>query len=430
MAGHAPAADRRGDRAPGGARQHPDAAHRGRGLGRRGAAPALRHGALAVHAVGDRRQPRRASGSRARSPGGPRSWSSTTATTAPSTRRSSRCTRTAAPGRGRATSARPSIPPMTTRVVEFNDLARAGGGARARRRGLRARRAGADEHRDRAARARLPRRLRDLTRAAGTLLVIDETHTMSAGPGGYTAAEGLEPDLLTVGKAIGRRRAVGAFGMTAELATASRPTRTPTTRTWAASAARWPATRSRWPPCAATLEHVLTPAAFEGMFALAHRFTDGVREALAARRCCPGTSCGSAPGPSTASLPSPRATAARPRPSPTASSRQYLHLFCLNRGVLHHAVPQHGADVTGDDRGRTWTATPRCSPPRWTSCIEAGESAPLGRALISRAPCPNLWPRARRGGARRSRARSGSSAASASRDGSCRLCRTAGRPPP
>ncbi|MDQ2944100.1 MAG: transaminase, partial [Candidatus Dormibacteraeota bacterium] len=44
--------------------------------------------------------------------------------------------------------------------------------------------------------------LRDLTRRAGTLLVIDETHTMSTAPGGYTAAYGLHPDLITVGKAL------------------------------------------------------------------------------------------------------------------------------------------------------------------------------------------------------------------------------------
>ena len=60
--------------------------------------------------------------------------------------------------------------------------------------------------------------LRELTRAAGTLLVIDETHTFSAGPGGCTAAWGLEPDVLTIGKAIGGGVPVGAFGLTAELA--------------------------------------------------------------------------------------------------------------------------------------------------------------------------------------------------------------------
>ena len=48
--------------------------------------------------------------------------------------------------------------------------------------------------------------------------MIDETHTFSAGPGGYTAAHGLEPDLLTIGKAIGGGVPVGAFGVTEELA--------------------------------------------------------------------------------------------------------------------------------------------------------------------------------------------------------------------
>src|SRR5207253_8700690 len=44
--------------------------------------------------------------------------------------------------------------------------------------------------------------LGDATRRTGTLLVIDETHTICAGPGGYTATYGLEPDLLTIGKPI------------------------------------------------------------------------------------------------------------------------------------------------------------------------------------------------------------------------------------
>jgi glutamate-1-semialdehyde 2,1-aminomutase len=61
-------------------------------------------------------------------------------------------------------------------------------------------------------------RLRSLTRAAGTLLILDETHTLSSGPGGYTAAHGLEPDMLTVGKAIAGGVPAAVWGMTAELA--------------------------------------------------------------------------------------------------------------------------------------------------------------------------------------------------------------------
>ena len=44
--------------------------------------------------------------------------------------------------------------------------------------------------------------LREATRRTGTLLIIDETHTICAGPGGYTAAHGLEPDILTIGKPL------------------------------------------------------------------------------------------------------------------------------------------------------------------------------------------------------------------------------------
>jgi glutamate-1-semialdehyde 2,1-aminomutase len=60
--------------------------------------------------------------------------------------------------------------------------------------------------------------LRELTRRHGTLLIIDETHTLCAGPGGYTRAHGLEPDLLTVGKAIAGGIPAAAYGFSAEVA--------------------------------------------------------------------------------------------------------------------------------------------------------------------------------------------------------------------
>ena len=93
--------------------------------------------------------------------------------------------------------------------------------------------------------------LRELTRDTGTLLVIDETHTFSAGPGRLHAARtALEPDMLTIGKAIGGGVPVAAYGMTAELAERLLRAPTPTSRTRAAWAGRWPATPCRWPRCA------------------------------------------------------------------------------------------------------------------------------------------------------------------------------------
>ena len=62
--------------------------------------------------------------------------------------------------------------------------------------------------------------VREVTRRTGTLLVIDETHTLCAGPGGATRAWGLDPDLLVVGKPIGGGVPAAAYGMTAAVADA------------------------------------------------------------------------------------------------------------------------------------------------------------------------------------------------------------------
>jgi len=57
-----------------------------------------------------------------------------------------------------------------------------------------------------------------LAKKYGTLLIIDETHTISVGPGGMTADRGLKPDFLTIGKAIAGGIPTGTFGMTQAVA--------------------------------------------------------------------------------------------------------------------------------------------------------------------------------------------------------------------
>jgi glutamate-1-semialdehyde 2,1-aminomutase len=123
--------------------------------------------------------------------------------------------------------------------------------------------------------------LRALTRASGSLLIIDETHTFSAGPGGCTQAWQLEPDVVTVGKAIGGGIPAGAYGLSAELA--DRLLTSPDTDlvdvggvggTLAGNALSTAAMR-------ATLEEVLTEAAFARMIALAERYETGARQVLA-----------------------------------------------------------------------------------------------------------------------------------------------------
>jgi len=123
--------------------------------------------------------------------------------------------------------------------------------------------------------------LREATRAAGTLLIIDETHTICAGPGGYTAAYGLEPDLLTIGKPIAGGVPAAAYGFSREVAERleelmPRDERADTGGiggTVAANVLSLAATR-------ATLDEVLTEEAFEHMIALGKRFEAGVAEGI------------------------------------------------------------------------------------------------------------------------------------------------------
>ena len=72
--------------------------------------------------------------------------------------------------------------------------------------------------------------LRRLTRETGTLLVIDETHTICAGPGGCTRAWELEPDAVVVGKTIGGGVPAAAYGLSADAFRAGALTAEATTR--------------------------------------------------------------------------------------------------------------------------------------------------------------------------------------------------------
>jgi glutamate-1-semialdehyde 2,1-aminomutase len=122
--------------------------------------------------------------------------------------------------------------------------------------------------------------LRELTARTGTLLIVDETHTLCTGPGGYTAAHGLRPDMLTVGKAIGSGIASAAYGFSEEIAERVEAAIDRDESdvggvggTLAANVLSLAAVR-------ATLEYVLTEGAFVRMIELAERFEQGVQEAI------------------------------------------------------------------------------------------------------------------------------------------------------
>jgi glutamate-1-semialdehyde 2,1-aminomutase len=126
--------------------------------------------------------------------------------------------------------------------------------------------------------------LREATRRAGTLLILDETHTISAGPGGMTREVGLAPDMLTLGKPLAGGVPAAVYGVTEEIArrletsiAASESDTGGIGGTLAGNALSLAAMR-------ATLEHVLTAEAYARTIPLARRFVDGVAGVIAEHR--------------------------------------------------------------------------------------------------------------------------------------------------
>jgi glutamate-1-semialdehyde 2,1-aminomutase len=226
-------------------------------------------------------------------------------------------------------------PSTTTRVVEFNDLA-------ALEREL--------AHRDVAAVLTEPAMtnigivlphpgflegVRELCDRTGTLLILDETHTFSAGPGGSTQRFELRPDALTIGKSLGGGVPCGAYGLSEELA--EKVLRAVETGadiadvggvggTLAGNAMSLAAMR-------AVLGEVLTDGAFGPMEQLATEFASGVQGTID-RHALPwsisqlGARC--------------EYRFANPAPVNGGESARsadplledFLHLYCVNRGVL------------------------------------------------------------------------------------------------
>jgi glutamate-1-semialdehyde 2,1-aminomutase len=123
--------------------------------------------------------------------------------------------------------------------------------------------------------------VQDLAKKYGALLIIDETHTISVGPGGMTLDLGLKPDFLTIGKAIAGGIPVGTFGMTEDVANSIKKLveleiidTGGIGSTLAGNAMSLAAMR-------ATLSEVLTAAAFKEMITLGDRWSDGVDAAIA-----------------------------------------------------------------------------------------------------------------------------------------------------
>jgi len=175
--------------------------------------------------------------------------------------------------------------------------------------------------------------LRELTRRYGTLLIIDETHTICAGPGGYTRLENLDPDFVVFGKPIGGGVPGAAYGFTQNVAEAIAARQNLEDSdvggvggTLAGNALSLAAMR-------ATLEKVLTQKAYDHMLPLAERWTDGVANAIAefgvpwsvTRLGCRGEYL---------FLPRTPRNGGEAHDGMDFELERFMHLFAMNRGIL------------------------------------------------------------------------------------------------
>jgi glutamate-1-semialdehyde 2,1-aminomutase len=196
--------------------------------------------------------------------------------------------------------------------------------------------------------------LRRLTRDTGTLLVIDETHTICAGPGGCTGAWGLDPDMVTLGKPIGSGVPCAVYGFGQALADLIHDRwdyhaadECGIGGTLAGNALSVAAMR-------ATLGEVLTETTYAHTIPLAGRWADGVHdviEELGLPWVVTRLGCRAEFWPQ----PTPPKNGGEAAAAEDEQLDRYLHLFMLNRGILmtpFHNMALMAPQATADDVDR------------------------------------------------------------------------------
>ncbi len=138
--------------------------------------------------------------------------------------------------------------------------------------------------------------LRALATKYGTLLIIDETHTLSSGLGGYTRVHSLTPDIFVAGKAVAGGMPTAVWGMTDAIATRLDAVNAPARRAAVGMGTTLSANPMQFACLKATLAHAMTPAAYAHMEAGAERLAAGLSAVIDTHMPCPGTSPASARG--------------------------------------------------------------------------------------------------------------------------------------
>ncbi|TXH38276.1 MAG: aspartate aminotransferase family protein [Rhodospirillaceae bacterium] len=175
--------------------------------------------------------------------------------------------------------------------------------------------------------------LRELTRKYGTLLVIDETHTISTGYGGYTRTHRLEPDFLTIGKPIAGGIPCSVYGCSAEMAVKMKEAEASSGPGYSGMGTTLSANAMALKAMRANLEQVVTPAAYEHMLPLSERLARGI-EAEIRKRNMPWHVSNVGARAEFVCAPE------RPRNGTEAQAAMHhkvelaIHLYLLNRGII------------------------------------------------------------------------------------------------
>jgi glutamate-1-semialdehyde 2,1-aminomutase len=120
-----------------------------------------------------------------------------------------------------------------------------------------------------------------IIRRHGTLLVMDETHTISTGPGGYARAHGIAADALVLGKPVGGGVPCAVYGMSADLAARAEQAKREAPPGHSGIGTTLTGNMLAMAAMRAALTEVMTPAAYDHMLGLAQRLASGLREVIA-----------------------------------------------------------------------------------------------------------------------------------------------------
>jgi glutamate-1-semialdehyde 2,1-aminomutase len=172
-----------------------------------------------------------------------------------------------------------------------------------------------------------------LARRHGSLLVMDETHTLSSGPGGYARAHGIQADAVVVGKALGGGMPCAAYGFSAELAARAQAAKKTVAPGHSGIGTTLTANALAMVAMRATLEHLITPEVFAPMHERARRLADRLQGLFTARGL---PWCVTQVGARTEFqfCPVPPRNGSQAGAAMDAELEQTLHLYLLNRGVL------------------------------------------------------------------------------------------------